>query len=232
MTKTDKGGPGVFNDQKSFQKSEDTRRNFLKKFQLLGLGTLLYSIPTVETFAQSGAAPPAPGNKFNMRLPAIYSIKGAPVTLDIQGAGDKAIPMKFSAEGSVRLTAAGRGLANIQVVSLVLTNTEDTPVGKAGAVTARISNAAAGQLELKSGRRLGDPSVSVTLSFANDQKIQTKSKVAGGRVTEQASGQGGLAKETNKCTANGNDLSGLARIAGKSKTFKGALVFGMTPQAG
>ena len=231
MAKRDNNDSKASNDRDSFQRPEDTRRNFLKKIELLGLGTLLYSIPTVGTFAQSGAALP-PSDKFQMRLPATYSIK-EPMTLDIKTPDNKIVAMKFNAEGTVRLTAATQGLANIQVVSLVLTNSEPNALAsKAGEITARISNAAAGQLNLKSGLRLGNPAVPVELSFADKQTVKATSKLSGGSVAEQAAGAGSQThKESNKCTANGNNVSGVTKVSGKAVTFTGVLAFGAIPQA-
>jgi hypothetical protein len=202
-----------------FESAEDARRKFLTKFLVAGAGALLYSVPSVKAFAQSGARVPRP-KAFQIMLPATYEFSGDNAVLNITRARSKTTAVQFDLRGRVRLTASGKAdIANVEMLSLEAVSVDANPIpteGGRGRITATARNGRGGQLNLQTGR-VTESSLSLAVSYSDERSGAAGETRFAGQIRLPGSGSGGQQGFMDSCLScfNGNTVSA------KIKTPKG-----------
>jgi hypothetical protein len=223
----------------SFAPPDSTRRKFLGTIAVLGGASLLYSIPVVRALAQTGART-ARTNKIDVKFPAVYGVRDEEVVLNITPSGKRtAVPVKFLANGSVKLTATkDRSVAEVEVISLSLVSRGTPNLGdNTERITARLAaGTRVGSLNLATGelKARGNFAVDVTLAPSTGGKDSLSTcrapiQYSSARITETPPLPN--ARSSQKCVNTG-DVSTKVAIRGRpAVAVNGALNFRMTPQA-
>jgi hypothetical protein len=225
----------------SFGPPDNTRRKFLETIAVLSGASLLYSIPAVRALAATSARIPTT-NKIDIKLPATYAIRNEDVVLNITPSGvRRAVPVKFVANGSVKLTAAqGKNVANVEVISLSLV-ASDAPnlSGKTETITAHLApGTRVGRLNLSTGelQAEGNLPVDVTLSPLGAGRGapatgRAMTRYSSAKIAETPPLPNAKTSTSSKCVNNGDISTKLAVQGRQPASVSGALKLRMTPQA-
>jgi hypothetical protein len=208
------------------------RRRFLQALGLLGGGALT-SAGSMVAAARASAS--APGNVFDISLPASYDVDEPNEVITVDLDGRPAVPVEFHTVSRVRLDpTSDPDVASVRLVSLQMTSVDPNPLDVVGIDAGVVSAAVAadtviGQLNLATGT-LTEHAFPITISFErNRSPFTTDVQPTRAVVSETAPDPEEAEKEPEKKCFNDNDVDlGIDTPLDTGQAF-GTISFGLIP---